>query len=434
MESFLNPPALVKLGIVFLFIVTLMYRKLPLGGALFAGAVALGLWSRMPVFDLARTLVLSLVSSRTLILCLVVSLILVMSHFMEQTGQMQRLLFAYKGISRSPRLNLTLFPALIGLLPMPGGAIFSAPMVAAIGKDRHLSAEAKTLVNYWFRHIWEFFWPLYPGVILTCALSGISYQTFVLMQLPMTLYAIWIGNLVVLRPLSRGNANPRSGPRAPLSPFLKELVPIGIVVGGFAILSAGFTFCSGGCTPLAHMPKEVWLVVSLLLSIAWVWRQNRVGREKARAILSSRALVSMIFLILGIMAFQGVLQESRAVAEISRSLTSHRIPITWVVICLPFLVGAITGITVAYVGTTFPILFSILTAAGLSEQLVAYTFVAFLSGYAGVLMSPLHACLVLTQGYFHADLARVYRRLWIMCAALVLPGAIGFLVLLRIGG
>ena len=85
---------------------------------------------------------------------------------MELAGQMQRLLENFRGLITNIRINLIIFPALIGLLPMPGGAIFSAPMVKDLGRKSGFSGDKLSFVNYWFRHIWEYCWPLYPGVLL----------------------------------------------------------------------------------------------------------------------------------------------------------------------------------------------------------------------------------------------------------------------------
>ena len=142
----------------------------------------------------------------------------------------------------------------------------------------------------------------------------------------------------------------------------------------------------------------------------------------------NRSLLSMMLVIAGVMVFQGVLEDSRAISQIGRSLTSAHVPIALVVVTLPFLVGGITGITVAFVGTTFPITFSLLTNAGMIEHLLPYTVLAFCSGYCGVLLSPLHVCLVVTCAYFKTDLARIYPRLFLPCAALAAGGLLSFLI------
>jgi len=48
-----------------------------------------------------------------------------------------------------------------------------------------------------------------------------------------------------------------------------------------------------------------------------------------------------------------------------------------------------------------------------SPPLVA---LAFAAGFAGVILSPLHLCYVLTCEYFRADIARVYHRLFLPSA------------------
>ncbi|NLI91931.1 MAG: DUF401 family protein [Peptococcaceae bacterium] len=57
-------------------------------------------------------------------------------------------------------------PAFLGFLPSLGGAIFSAPLVRESGQRYGLSAEKLTVINYWFRHIWEFSNPIVPAVLL----------------------------------------------------------------------------------------------------------------------------------------------------------------------------------------------------------------------------------------------------------------------------
>jgi hypothetical protein len=66
---------------------------------------------------------------------------------------MTRLLNGFRGLIRDEGLDIIIFPALIGLLPMPGGAIFSAPMVKDIGSRYQLSGSQLSYINYWFRHI-----------------------------------------------------------------------------------------------------------------------------------------------------------------------------------------------------------------------------------------------------------------------------------------
>jgi integral membrane protein (TIGR00529 family) len=423
MDILLNISPLIKLAGVFVLIVALIRLRLSIGAALTTGAAVMGLWFGLSLFELAGAMARSLVAERTVTLCAVIALILVLSHAMEKTGQMKRLLEAFRGMSGNARLNLAIFPALIGLLPMPGGAIFSAPMVHEMSDNETLSPEHKTLINYWLRHIWEFSWPLYPGVILTVALSGIGLWTFVLVQLPLTLVSALTGYVVLLRPIPSREAPSKVSANGTYGPFIRELMPLLMVVAG-ALLLGGLLSLFGTIWPLLkQVKKEIPLIVSLVLSVWWVGRWNRLPFQKNWGFFFDKSLASMIFMIVGVMMFQGVLDDSRAVSEISQSLITANVPLTGVIILLPFLVGGIAGITVAFVGTTFPIIFSLLSTYGLADEstihdinyhsgvnfeFLAYTVLAYVSGYLGVLLSPLHICLILTCEFFKTSLPKIY--------------------------
>jgi integral membrane protein (TIGR00529 family) len=299
-------------------------------------------------------------------------------------------------------------------------------MVHEITNRTTLPPEHKTLINYWFRHIWEFSWPLYPGVILTCALSGIDLWTFVLVQFPLTLFTAWVGYLTQLRSIPFQDHTLASNSKKPLAGFLKELMPILLVVGGAVFFGVLIYLVGKAWTPLKSAGKEIPLIAALIISVFWVWRYNRMKVGHIQGIFLNRSLLSMIYMIAGVMVFQGLLEDSRAVSEISQNLTSAHVPIILVIVVLPFLVGSITGITVAFVGTTFPIIFSLLADTGMADQLRAYTVLAFCAGYLGVLLSPLHICLVLTCAYFKAGLTKVYGKLWLPCAAVAAAGVLSF--------
>jgi integral membrane protein (TIGR00529 family) len=152
---------------VFILVLICIRKKLSLGNAFILGAIFLSALFGLKPLAMLKSMVASILDPKTLSIAGIVSLILILSNSMEIAGQMQRLLGSFRGLVSSPRLNLAILPALIGLLPMPGGAAFSAPMVKELGTQSKLSGAQLSFVNYWFRHIWEHWWPLYPGILLT---------------------------------------------------------------------------------------------------------------------------------------------------------------------------------------------------------------------------------------------------------------------------
>lgn len=408
MQIIFGIPVIFKLLGVFALILLLIRTKRSLGTAFLAGALMLGLWCEMRIDQLAISLGAAMIQSKTLLLTVIVVLILILSHSLEKFGQMQRLLSAFKGLLSNVKLNLVIFPALIGLLPMPGGAVFSAPMVEAMGKEHHLSPETKSLINYWFRHVWEFSWPLYPGPLLVASLASINIWKFVGPSFPLTLTAIIVGDLFLLHRLSGHLTPSHSDSHAPQTKtFFKEMVPIFIVVAG-AILGNILieTFQN-------DIPQELPLVLSLLVSILWVWIRHHASRADIMGIFKHKSLLNMIYMIMAIYGFKGILEDSHAIIDVSTFLAEQRIPLIMVCMVLPALVGLISGISVAFVGSTFPILISLMQTLHIEHaHMLPYLILGFSAGFMGVMCSPLHVCLIFTREYFQADLPKLYRQLW----------------------
>ena len=136
-------------------------------------------------------------------------------------------------------------------------------------------------------------------------------------------------------------------------------------------------------------------------------------------------MVKMIYMVAGILIFKGVLEDSGAVERLSREMLDWQIPLISIAMLLPFIVGLVGGITIAFVGATFPILVSLVHSLGQADLMLPYMMLALVSGFAGVLISPLHLCLLLSNEYFETDLVAVYHCLWVPVSAL-LAGGIGY--------
>lgn len=408
-------PALVRILMIFVLILTAIKRKWTLGNAFVVGAAALGLVFGMHPAAIVVAAAKALAHPKTLSLSVVVSLILVLSHSLEKSGQMARLLETFKGLIRRPKISLVVFPALIGLLPMPGGAIFSAPMVKQLGQSHTLSASQLSYVNYWFRHIWEYWWPLYPGILLTTALAGVDLWRLVFYTLPLTVVAALMGYWPLRGRLLHNEGVLRQGS---WPAFCRELTPIAFVV--FFGLACGQAFAVLLPVVLLPVAKEAGLILALILAIFWVWHRNRMTFGQRRAIITQPEMLKMIYMVSAILIFKQLLEDSGAVLAVSREMLHWRIPLLPIAMALPFLVGIVAGITIAFVGTTFPILISLIDSTGQGHLMLPYMMLALASGFVGVLISPLHLCLLLSNAYFKTTLASVYRQMVCPLAVLLI--------------
>ncbi|MCL4457281.1 MAG: DUF401 family protein [Nitrospirae bacterium] len=128
--------------------------------------------------------------------------------------------------------------------------------------------------------------------------------------------------------------------------------------------------------------------------------------------------LDVIILIFGAMLFKFTMENSGAVVQLSRYFTEKGIPLLPILFILPFISGLLTGLTVGFVGGTFPLILSLAGGAHLNQ----ITF-AFASGFVGVLLSPVHLCFVLTREYFKADVAGIYKKTIPGCA-IIMAGAL----------
>ncbi len=409
---------------VFFVVLVCIQKKLSLGNAFLLGTLFLSILFGLTPLATVTSIFRSITDPKTLAIAAVVSLILVLSSSMELAGQMQRMLKNFQGLVASPRLNLVIFPALIGLLPMPGGAVFSAPMVKELGTRSKLSEAQLSFVNYWFRHIWEHWWPLYPGILLTTVITEIGLLTLIVIMCPFTVVAVWLGYRA-LKGSASLQTNKGRNPHLPPWPFIKELLPILVVI--FAGLGMGVAFSK--LFPAFPISKETGLILALCLAIAWVWYQNAIGKKQILSTLTRPQLLKMIYMIAGILIFKGILTDSHAAAAISQELIRMQIPLVLIAVMLPFLVGMSGGIVIAFVGSALPILVPLIQSLGEVQYLPAYVMLILVSGFTGVMLSPMHLCLQLSNAYFGVGLGSVFRLLWVPCVSLIAAGMAYFWIL-----
>ncbi|MBP7264286.1 MAG: DUF401 family protein, partial [Spirochaetia bacterium] len=167
-------PVIVLVLVIFALVVVATAKKVHLGLAAALGGLAFALARGRPVLDVLRAALAEALSADTLLLLGIMAGIMAFSRAMKNAGAMDRLSLALVQAAPSRRVALAAAPLLIGTLPMPGGAIMSAPLVDAMDPERSLGGARLSATNYWFRHNLELAWPLYPAFILTSSLSGIA--------------------------------------------------------------------------------------------------------------------------------------------------------------------------------------------------------------------------------------------------------------------
>lgn len=161
------------------------------------------------------------------------------------------------------------------------------------------------------------------------------------------------------------------------------------------------------CAP--EVSFEYGLIAALVAAVFCVMIQNRLGLSFLWAILGSKGLWSMMVVIVAIFVFKDVMYAAHVVDAMSKSAGGEATLIVTAAV-LPFLVAMVSGITIAFVGATFPLMLGVLNSLGMHDQIMAYSVLALFSGFAGVMVSPIHICFLLTCQFFKVDIGTAWRK------------------------
>jgi len=400
---------LVKIGIVFVITLALTFKRVALWISLLVASFLTGILFGMPIEKILVDFGRGALDSETLLLVGGLFTILWFSNLLKQTGRMDEVLQGFRCIFRDVRFVIAILPAMIGLMPMMGGALVSAPMVVEGSDELKLSPERKTFINYWFRHVWEYVMPTYPAFIVACGLIGIPAVKFARLNFPLTIAAILSGICVGFWGVSRSSKpkNEMSGVTyrrliINLSPFVVSLVLV--------------------------IAFKVELMIGFGLTILGMIFLYRIDKDVIRKSLKESISIGLLLAVVVIMGFKKVLESSHAVMGLSTYLSSSGIPAWMIAILIPLSIGIITGLTIGPMGIGFPILIPLFQD---DPNFLNYMMLAFASGVAGDLLSPFHLCLILTKDYFGADLKGVYRLLWFPVICILSVGVFVTLLLRR---
>ena len=420
--------AVAKILFVFFGVLAVSRMRVPLGLGLIGGGLLLDLWAGKSVQDLPADLWLALMRPELWLLAITITLIMEIGHFMasHENGRAIISLARRLGGRHGQALSLILIPAAIGMVPMPGGALFSAPLVGLTAEDSSNSAEWKAAVNYWFRHILEYWWPLYPVVIVTLSIFTLPTWKFMLLQIPFTFVSLSAGYFFLLK--SRQLPFTAAEPEGQNLPSIgRILLPIALIVSATLALPRLFHIVLPDLNPASW--KLLSMLSGLVVSLLFIWLNRLNHRRKMFSDVLTLKSLNVFITLAGVMIFESLLNSSGLIPLAGRELSLGRVPISLIIAFLPFLAGLVTGIAIGFAGAAFPIVVGFISAGDISLQPMAALILAFSMGYAGMMLSPVHLCFLLTVDYFSASFIRVYRFILPCVLSVMLFGVILYLML-----
>ncbi len=353
-------------------------KNLALG--LTCGAVILGLFV-LPVAEVWNQIILTISDLSIVFLALAMGIIPLIGGTMKDSGQVESLV---QNIRIGKRALLALSPALMGLLPMPGGALLSAPLVERGGEG--VPNDLKAAINNWFRHLFILVYPLSPALIVSAEISGLDVYRAILFLLPWFAVALLLGYVMFLR---RVNGRLQHDSAFSLKGLL---IPLAVILAA-PILD----FSLKRLLAVDTLATLIGVMAGLSLSILF-------SSTKLDLVSITRRMRPWNFalIILGMFIYLHVFQASDA-RELIATLPLPLLPLS---VTAGFLLGMMTGRVQLPASIILPVYLG--TAGVVTPFAFSIIYVAIFFGYV---FSPVHPCLVVTCEYFRIPIRAQVRLL-----------------------
>lgn len=184
---------ILKIALSFTLIVFLIQKRVKPGISLIIGAVLLGLIYPFNLSQIIEKFYNALTLKDTIELILTLILIYFLSYLLQGKEILSKMIKNLDSLFPKRKITIFLSSMLIGLLPMPGGALFSAPLVDGLTKDIKTTNERKAYMNYWFRHVLEGAFPTYPGIILAAKFLNVSIRSALIAHIFIPIVLVLVG-------------------------------------------------------------------------------------------------------------------------------------------------------------------------------------------------------------------------------------------------
>ncbi|MDA8229260.1 MAG: DUF401 family protein [Desulfitobacterium hafniense] len=393
---------ILKLGFTLLLILTLLFRRVNLGHTMLIGATSIYLLNNPSNTMLITAVRNTIWSSDTWVIILAMFFVMCLEYQFRTNGILTKFMDSLNSTLKSDRILLPLMPALLGLLPSIGGAVFSAPLVESTSSRFKLSGEHKTAINYWFRHVWEFINPIGPSLLFASSIAGIQLSVLISNQLWITLLALIIGWFVLVS----GNrfkktqlntlSTALSGVEQPIkddSDTLKNiLLAIGPILTNIILITV----------------FDINAAVSITMVVFLMGIVLKQDFKDIVKMLVNALNFKLHWSIFSILFFQQMLLATGITAEIVTLFKLSGLTVPVIVSLTAFLIGLLTGVAQGMIAIVFPIV------AAMAPGELSIITLSLVAGTAGQMLSPAHLCLVVTADYFKANLVRSLVRILIM--------------------
>jgi len=371
------------LSIAILLLLIVSQRNLAL--AMFLAAIVLGLMT-LSVDQFLGRVYYTFSDMSVVFLAVAVAIIAMIGGVLEESGGMRDLV---KNMRIGKRPFLASSPALLGMLPMPGGALLSAPMVES--SARELTGKTKAVLNVWFRHILFLVYPLGPALIASAKIAGLSVYQTIPYLFPLFLLALILGYFFLLR-------ETETEMKYDSDFSLKGLlIPLGVILLAPIVDFLLKTF-------VGFEVPELATLIGVGLSFSAAWYVSKYDFSDLLDITKKMHPWNFALIIFGMFTFLNVFTASGA----PEALGNLAIPMPVLIVVVSLFLGLATGRIQAPASIVIPIF---LAREGLATvPLITFALIYF-SIFVGYVITPIHPCVSISIEYFGTTVGSYVKKL-----------------------
>ncbi len=362
--------------------------------ALFSGSIILGLFTLEPVAVLNQ-LHVTITTPNTIFLILALGMIPMIGGILQVSGKLEDIINNLR-IGKRPFLGAT--PAFIGLLPIPGGALFSAPLIDKAGEG--LAGHIKAGINVWFRHIIYFIYPISYAIIVAADAANLSVFQIILFQTPFFLFTIVLGYFFLLRKDTGKMEYDSEIDIRSLVPPMGVLLTAPIV---WAVLSYGV----GIADHLENVFVMIAVSLSLILAIILIEDSRKTTLKEAAQEMEPWNFMILVF---SLYFFINIFHSS----GIESMIAGLEVPGIVLLVGFGFLLGFGTGRIMVPASILAPIYIATVGSFSLAAFQAMYVSV-----FAGYIVTPVHPCISISLEYFDGNIGKFLKLMVPMLAIIV---------------
>jgi integral membrane protein (TIGR00529 family) len=384
--SFFNPLLIFTVSIA--LFVFLLYRRVGLGISLTLAAFLMSFLS-LGISGTETLLFETCTDHVTLTLVFASFFVMLLSQLYKETDLVNVLTGSLGGYIKNSKVIVSILPAVIGLMPVTGGALMSAPMVEDEADKLGLDEPKKTYVNVWFRHVILPIYPISPFLILTASLTETSIIALIARQSLVVIGMIIVGYFVGLRKTKntkQDDSEQRSNSKASLKELVYSFSPIIVTILLAALLN-------------------VDIALATLVGLITLLTITRTKTVIFLKILKNRALWEVTLAAFGALLLRNATLASGASEILGNTLAGSNLSGIVLLASVPAVLGFILSSPSGAIALSIPILAETVTFIPKTASLL------YISALLGYLLAPTHLCLAFTAQYFRCPISKSYRYL-----------------------